>query len=46
MWSPFAHQENLDVVTLLLKTGKKNNNRAHPDYSPSIFPQAVLGKMV
>uniref|UniRef100_A0AAV2KA99 Uncharacterized protein n=1 Tax=Knipowitschia caucasica TaxID=637954 RepID=A0AAV2KA99_KNICA len=27
------------------QTGKKNNNPAHPDYTPSIFPQAVLKEL-
>uniref|UniRef100_A0AAV2J1E7 DUF4806 domain-containing protein n=1 Tax=Knipowitschia caucasica TaxID=637954 RepID=A0AAV2J1E7_KNICA len=29
----------------MLHTGKKNNNPAYPDYTPSIFPQAVLKEL-
>uniref|UniRef100_A0AAV2MDR9 Uncharacterized protein n=1 Tax=Knipowitschia caucasica TaxID=637954 RepID=A0AAV2MDR9_KNICA len=28
-----------------VKRRKKNNNPAHPDYTPSIFPQAVLKEL-
>uniref|UniRef100_A0AAV2JKX6 Uncharacterized protein n=1 Tax=Knipowitschia caucasica TaxID=637954 RepID=A0AAV2JKX6_KNICA len=28
-----------------VQRGKKNNNPAYPDYTPSIFPQAVLKEL-
>ena len=50
MWSTFAHQSPTGSYSVgkfrcchfAPQTGKKNNNPAHPDYTPSIFPQAVL----
>uniref|UniRef100_A0AAV2MJH9 Ubiquitin-conjugating enzyme E2 K n=1 Tax=Knipowitschia caucasica TaxID=637954 RepID=A0AAV2MJH9_KNICA len=50
LFTSASHQSKAKVSVsvyrdIISKRGKKNNNPAHPDYTPSIFPQAVLKEL-